>query len=54
MGKSKNITQHQNALADAERAAQRLGSVTPPPGRPMTPDSGVERDFREVDAANGK
>lgn len=54
MGKSKNTVQHQNALADAERAAQRLRSITPPPGRPMTPDSGVERDFREADGANGR
>lgn len=53
MGKSKN-TQHQDALADAERAAQHLNPVTPPTGRPMTPDAGVERDFREADAANGK
>lgn len=53
MGK-KNIIQHQNALADAERAAQRLNPVTPPAGREMQPTAGVERDFREADAANGR
>lgn len=50
MGK-KNIVEHQNALADAERAAQRLTPATPPPGHPMESTSGVERDFRESDAA---
>lgn len=51
MGKKNS---NQNVLTDAERAAHRLNPVTPPTGHVLEPTSGVERDFREADAANGK
>lgn len=47
MGKSKN----QQALDDAERAAQEVSPVTPPAGHRLEETSGVERDFREAETA---
>jgi hypothetical protein len=38
-------------LDAAEKAARDVKPVTPPPPRPMQPDSGVERDFREAEGS---
>lgn len=47
MGKSEN----RQTLDDAERAAREVSSVTPPVGHTLESTSGVERDFREINAA---